>query len=68
MKKLRDFANDFSSRDPDVIYYNGKYYACAASENDSISILCADSIAELATALPQKVYTAEQGKPYSKQL
>ena len=27
MKKLFDFTAAFSSRDPDVVFYNGKYYA-----------------------------------------
>jgi len=68
MIKLRDFTKEFSSRDPDVICYNGLYYACAASNNDSISILCADRIEGLMTAMPKKVYSSEPGKPYSKQL
>ncbi len=68
MKKLRDFSNELSSRDPDVILHNGVYYGCFAGENDSIGIICADTIDGLATAQPHTVYIAEKGKPYSKQL
>ena len=68
MKKLREFTKELSSRDPHVIFHNGKYYGCFASDGDSLSLICADTIDGLATAVPQKVYVAEKGKPYSKQL
>jgi len=68
MNKLFDFKDDFSSRDPDVIRYDGKFYACAASAGNSISVICADTVEGLANATPKKVYVAEQGTPYSKEL
>ena len=68
MKKLFDFTGAFSSRDPDVIFYNGKYYALAASDGDSLSMITADTVEGLGSAKPTVVYRAEKGKPYSKQL
>ena len=68
MKKLVDFKGEFSSRDPDVICYGGRYYACAASAGDSISMISADTVEGLSKAEPHVVYVAEQGKPYSKEL
>lgn len=68
MEKIRDFTNEFSSRDPDVIFHEGKYYACAASENDTISIVCADTIEGLKNAPVKMVYAAPAGTAYSKQL
>ena len=68
MKKLREFTKELSSRDPHVIFYRGQYYGCFASEGDSLSLICADTIDGLAKAEPHKVYVAEQGRPYSKQL
>lgn len=68
MKKIRDFQNKLSSRDPDVIYHNGKYYGCFASENNSLSVISSTTIDGLSTAEPKVVYTAEEGKLYSKEL
>ena len=68
MKKLFDFTGAFSSRDPDVVFYNGKYYALAASDGDSLSMITADRVEDLGSAKPTVVYRAEKGKPYSKQL
>ena len=68
MKKLFDFTGAFSSRDPDVVFYHGKYYALAASDGDSLSMITADTVEGLGSAKPTVVYTAEKGKPYSKQL
>jgi GH43 family beta-xylosidase len=68
MKKIRNFTAELSSRDPDIIFHGGLYYGCFASEGDSISIICAPDIDGLATAEPKKVYIAEPGTPWSKQL
>ena len=68
MKKLFDFRDTFSSRDPDVIFYNGKYYALAASEGDTLSMLVSETVDGLKTAVPKVIYEAKQGTPYSKQL
>lgn len=68
MKKIRDFQDKLSSRDPDIIFHNGLYYGCFASANNTLSIICGKTIDELSTAEPQIVYRAEEGKMYSKEL
>ena len=68
MKKLFAFSGAFSSRDPDVIYHNGKYYACAAGDDDTIRIRCAESIDALSEEGEKVVFSAPKGTMYSKQL
>lgn len=68
MKKLFAFSGAFSSRDPHVIYHNGRYYALAAGENDTLRIRCSDTIGGLGEAVEQVVFTAPAGAAYSKQL
>ena len=68
MKRLFDFTEAFSSRDPAVILYNGKYYAVAAGADDSICIRCADTAEGLGSAAEKTVFAAPKGTPYSKQL
>ena len=68
MKKIRNFEDKLSSRDPNVIFHNGQYYGCFASENDTLSIICSDSIDGLSSADPKVVYKAQQGTMYSKEL
>ncbi len=68
MKKLWYFSGEKSSRDPDVIYYKDKYYACFASTDDSIGVCVSESAEGLATAPVVRVYKAEKDRPWSKQL
>lgn len=68
MRKLWYFNDEKSSRDPNVIYYKGKYYACFAGKNDSIGICFANTAEELSEAPVITVFKAESGKPWSKQL
>lgn len=68
MEKLWYFSGEKSSRDPDVVYYKGRYYACFASAGNSIGICEAESAEALADAPVITVYRAESGKPWSKQL
>ncbi len=68
MKKLWNFTAEKSSRDPDVIYYNEKYYAVYAGKDNSIGISVSFLPEELADAEVITVYKAEKGKAYSEQL
>lgn len=65
MKKL--ISSEKSPRDPYVIKYNNKYYRCY-SEDNSISVACADTIDELADVTGEKVYSPEKDREYSKEL
>ena len=68
MQKLIDRALSSGTRDPHVILHNGTYYRCYSGAPNSIYIAAATTIADLAYAEGKRVYTAEAGKPYSKEL
>ena len=68
MKQLWYFSNKKSSRDPNVVYHNGKYYALFAGESDTIGICSADTVEALGEAEVITVFSPELGTPYSKQL
>lgn len=68
MKKLIDVTNSTATRDPYVMKHNGRYYRCYSDRPNSIYISCADTVDGLKTAVGKAVYTAEQGKEYSKEL
>lgn len=57
-----------SPRDPFVTKQNGLYYRCFAEGPASISVSCADSVDGLCGADRTRVYTAEPGTAYSKEL
>jgi GH43 family beta-xylosidase len=68
MKRLWYFSEEKSSRDPAVIYHNGKYYACFAGKNDSIGVCSSRAPEGLAEAEVKTVFKAPLGTEYSKQL
>ncbi len=68
MKKLWYFSAEKSSRDPNVIFHNGKYYACFAGKDDSIGICVSETVEGLGAAPVKTVFKPETGTPYSKQL
>lgn len=68
MKKYIASGGGNATRDPYVLLHGNKYYRCFASGGDSISLACAESLAELAKAKEQVVYTAEPNTPWSREL
>ena len=68
MKKYIASGGGNATRDPYVLLYENKYYRCFASEGNTISLACAESLAELAKVRGQVVYTAEPNTPWSREL
>jgi len=68
MKKYIASGGGNATRDPYVLLHENKYYRCFASEGNTISLACAESLAELAKANGRVVYTAEPNTPWSREL
>lgn len=66
MRKIINKTYNSKCRDPFILKHNGKFYHCFTEDQKTVSIACANSVEELATATAMVVFAPEENKEYSK--